>query len=164
MLRQTLDALIRQNLTSARELAELAGVSTSTVYRWIGGQSEPHFDSIRLLFRHLPNQEAQQALAAAFAAGTSWELKALDPELDLDINRDGRIDPLDALDASIDAVRAAAESLDEVRTACRNGVIRKAEAVHLIQLLSQTIRQCTLTQQILLRLSERRHKLKMTGA
>ena len=164
MLRETLASMIKQNLTSAREMAELAGVSTSTIYRWIGGQSQPDFDSIRMLFRHLPSQEAQQALGAAFAAGSGWSLKAVDPDLDLDVNHDGRINPCDALDASIDAVRTAAESLSEVRTACRNGVIRKDEAIHLIQLFSQTVRQCTLTQQILLRVSERRHKLKMTGA
>jgi transcriptional regulator with XRE-family HTH domain len=166
MLRQTLETLIKQNLTSAREMAELAGVSTSTIYRWIGGQSQPDFDSIRLLFRHLPNRQAQQALATAFAGDTGWQFKADDDEAEaeLDVNHDGRLDPYDALDASIDAVRAAAESLHEVRDACRDGTIRKAEAIHLIQLFSQTIHQCTLTQRILLRLSERRHKLKMTGA
>lgn len=164
MLRQTLESMIKQDLTSAREMAELAGVSTSTIYRWIGGQSQPDFDSIRMLFRHLPSKEAQQALGVAFAAGTGWAMSAVDPDPELDINHDGRIDPFDALSASIDAVRTAAESLDHVRNACRDGAIRKDEAIHLIQLFSQTIRQCTLTQQILLRVSERRNKLKMTGA
>lgn len=145
-------------------MAELAGVSTSTIYRWIGGQSQPDFDAIRLLFRHLPNRQAQQALATAFAGDTGWQFKAAEDDTELDVNQNGRLDPYDALDASIDAVRAAAESLHEVRNACRDGVIRKAEAIHLIQLFSQTIHQCTLTQRILLRLSERRHKLKMTGA
>ena len=164
MLRETLESMLQQKLTTAKEMAELAGVSTSTVYRWVSGQSQPDFDSIRLLFRHLPNRDAQEALASAFAAGTDWQIRAMAPEMDLDFNHDGRVDPFDALDSSIDAVRTAAESLDEVRIACRDGVIRKEEAIHLIQLFSQTVRQCTVTQQILLRLSERRHKLKMTGA
>jgi len=164
MLRTTLESMIEQKFTTAREMAELAGVSTSTVYRWISGQSQPDFESIRLLFRHLPSQQAQQLLAATFASGTDWQIKAADPEVDLDFNRDGRVDPFDALDSSIDAVRTAAESLDEVRTACRDGVIRKDEAIRLIQLFSQTVRQCTITQQIILKLSEKRHKLKMAGA
>ena len=164
MLRQTLESIIQQKFATAREMADLAGVSTSTVYRWISGQSQPDFDSIRLLFRHLPDERAQEALASAFAAGTGWHVKALGADIDPDYNCDGRVDPFDALDSSIDAVRTAAESLDEVRTACRDGVIRKDEAIHLIQLFSQTVRQCTITQQILLRLSEKRHKLKMAGA
>ena len=164
MLRTTLESMIEKKFTTAREMAGLAGVSTSTVYRWISGQSQPDFESIRLLFRHLPSEPAQEALAATFASGTGWQIKGLDPEVDLDFNGDGRVDPFDAIDSSIDAVRSAAESLDKVRTACRDGVIRKEEAIHLIQLFSQTVKQCTVTQQIILKLSEKRHKLKMARA
>ncbi len=119
MLESTLQKLIDGKLTSAREIGDLTGVAASTVYRWIRGESQPDFDSIRLLVRHLPNVQAQGAILAAFTVGTTWRM--YNHELDLDVNQDGIIDASDAVDASINAVRAASRSLSQVRDASRSG-------------------------------------------
>ena len=62
MLAKTLKRIIDKQFTSAKEISELTGVSQSTVYRWIAGQSQPDFDSVRLLVRLLPDKRAQKAL------------------------------------------------------------------------------------------------------
>ena len=72
MIAPALQHLIDLKLTSAREISELTGVATSTVYRWAAGQSQPDFDAIRRLVRRLPNPRAQEALIQAFLQSTTW--------------------------------------------------------------------------------------------
>ena len=154
MLAKTLSMLIEERLTTAREIGELTGVAPSTVYRWVRGESQPDFDSIRLLVRHLKNPQAVQAILCAFTAGSGWQFSQNNGELD--VNRDGRINAADALDTSIDAVHSAARSLEQVRESCRSGAISRETAVQLLALLNQVIRQCTTTQQILVHMTESR--------
>lgn len=161
MLTKTLNRMIEKKQTSAREIAEMAGVSTSTVYRWIAGQSQPDFDSIRLLVRHLPNKKAQAALLRVFTMGTQWQFAQ--PDLELDVNADGKIDAADALDASIEAVSSSAKNLKMLRAALRDGKADADETLELIHLLQHTSSQCMITQQVLVYLSEqnKRRKLKL---
>lgn len=154
MLAKTLSMLIDERLTTAREIGELTGVAPSTVYRWVRGESQPDFDSIRLLVRHLKNPRAVEAILCAFTAGSRWRFARDDGELD--VNHDGQIDAADALDASIDAVHSAARSLEQVRASCRQGAISREAAVDLLATLNQVIRQCSTTQQILVHLTESR--------
>ena len=160
MLATTLQRMIDQKLTSAREMGDLAGVSTSTVYRWIAGQSQPDFDAVRLLVRHLPDPKAQEALLSVMTAGTDWNLAHL--KMELDLNDDGRIDAQDALDASITAVRHAAESLGELRAQCHDGNTPDAEStLALISTLNEAVKHCTISQRVLLAMSEQRRKRKL---
>ncbi|MEQ9455110.1 MAG: helix-turn-helix domain-containing protein [Phycisphaeraceae bacterium] len=155
VLAQTLQSLIDRQRTSVTEVSELAGVSTSTVYRWLSGQSRPDFDSIRLLLRHLPSKEAQEALLAVFAGGTQWQFVRV--EMDLDYNRDGRVDLKDAVDAAIAAVRDAADSLARLSTA--DAVPPSAEEmVSVVSKLQQVVGSCTIAQRVLTELSEQRSK------
>ena len=161
MLAGTLQRLIDEKITTARELGDLAGVSTSTVYRWISGQSRPDFDSVRLLVRHLPDKRAQEAILSVFSAGTAWEFNH--QELDLDVNQDGRVDVSDALDATVETVKASADSLQQVRCA-HKGVALGAEAtLQVISLLNHIVRECNITQRVLVQVAEqkRRRKLKL---
>lgn len=159
MLARTLQKLIDANLTSAREIGDLAGVSPSTVYRWISRQSQPDFDAIRLLVRHLPERAAQEAIIAAFTAGTEWQFTH--EALELDVNDDGAIDAEDALDASVEAVRSAGESLKAVRQASRRHDLGAEETLELISLLNHVVRQCNITQRILVDLSEQKRRRKL---
>lgn len=154
MLAKTLSRLIDGGITSAKEIGLLTGVAPSTVYRWVRGESQPDFDSIRLLVRHLKDPRAVEALLSAFTAGTSWRYYRT--EIDLDVNADGAIDTADALDASIEAVHTAGRSLAQVRQSCRDGVVQRESAIELIALLNDVIHQCSLTQQILVHMSEAR--------
>lgn len=156
MLAKTLQRIIDEKWSTAREIGELAGVSTSTVYRWIAGESQPDFNAVRLLLRHLPHPRAQEAILGVFATGTSWQF--LHSELELDVNSDGRIDAEDAMDASCTAVKAAAESLQGVRAACRGKTPSAEETLDMIALLNQVIRQCTIAQRVLVDMAEQRKR------
>ena len=158
MIDKTLQHLIEQKLTSAREISELAGVSTSTVYRWIAGESQPDFNSIRLLLRHMRLPQAQEGLLSAFAAGTDWQFVHNDH--DLDVNDDGNVDADDALDASIASMKAAAQSLEKVRTASRDGALTSEQTLRLLSSLNHAVSHATLTQRILVELSDKQEQRK----
>jgi len=158
ILSRTLSEVVRKKWTSARELADLAGVSTSTVYRWIAGESQPDFDSVRLLLRHLPNRNAQEAVLGAFCSGSGWSFSF--QEGDLDINHDGKIDAEDALDAAIQTVQHAASALKQTRSAAREDKLDAEQALQLIQTLNLTTRHCAVVQQVLIAVAEEQGKRK----
>ncbi len=159
MIAEALRQMIERKLTTASEISELTGVATSTVYRWIHGSSEPDFGAMRLLLRHLPSIEAQQAILNVFTAGTPWQFFRTDAEMDL--NRDGRVDHEDAMTASIESVRAASESLSRLRGSCeRVPGLGKPEVTELVEIVGEVIRQCTLVQRIITDMVERRKQAK----
>ncbi|QQE10853.1 helix-turn-helix transcriptional regulator [Planctomycetota bacterium] len=159
MLAKTLQLLIDDNLTTAKEIGELSGVSTSTVYRWISGQSQPDYDSIRLLVRHMPRKEAQEAILSSFAAGTDWQFNHMD--LELDVNDDGKIDVDDALDAAIKMMRDSAETLSQIRAVQNGEPLDSEKILQQIALLNQVARNCTITQRVLVDMSEQKRKRKL---
>lgn len=159
MLSQTLQQIIDKKFTTAKEISELAGVSQSTVYRWIAGQSQPEFDSIRLLVRLLPDMRAQKALLTAFTAGTDWH--ATHMNLELDVNHDGKVDANDALDASCHALKTSADTLQSIREASKGKLLTSDETLELISLLNHTVRHCTITQRILVDMTEQRKRRKL---
>lgn len=159
MLSKTLKRIIDKQFTSAKEMSELTGVSQSTVYRWVAGQSQPDFDSIRLLVRLLPDTRAQKALLTAFTAGTDWHVTHMN--LELDINMDGKVDSDDALDASCLALKTSSETLVSIREANKGKVLNSDETLELISLLNHTVRHCTITQRILVDMAEQRKKRRL---
>jgi len=156
MLARTLQQLIEEDHTSVSEVAELAGVSNSTVYRWIARRSQPDFDAIRRVIRGLPSRHAQQSLLSVITTGTCWRLRNY--ELHLDINRDGKVDAEDALDATIRVVRSAGQSLANVRSSCAAGSVKKQDLVDLVNELNDVVHHSTIVQEILVRMVETRTK------
>jgi len=152
VLTHTLQRLINDERTTAKEVAELTGVSTSTVYRWIAGQSQPDFDSIRMLVRHLPDRKAQEAIISVFTQGTDWS--AVCQEMELDVNHDGAVNAEDALDATIDAVKAAGQSLAAVRAAAREQRRSPAETQRILVEVADKQRRRKLQPQPDLKLAE----------
>jgi len=158
VLSQTLSQIVRNKWSNARELADLAGVSSSTVYRWIAGESQPDFDSVRLLLRHLPNRKGQEALLGAFCSGSGWSFTL--NEIELDVNHDGKIDAEDALDAAINTVGHASDALKQTRKAAAVDKLDAEQALQLIQTLNHTTRQCAVVQQVLIQMTEQQAKRK----
>jgi len=159
MLAKTLQRIIDKSFTSAKEISELTGVSQSTVYRWIAGQSQPDFDSVRLLVRLLPDMRAQKALLTCITAGTDWHCTHM--ELELDVNHDGKIDAHDALDASCHALKSSSDTLITIREASKGKILSPDETLELIALLNHTIRHCSITQRVLVDMSEQRKRRKL---
>ncbi len=58
MIRQLVD----QGLTSLRELETVTDRGTSTIYRWMNGESEPHCSDLQKLVKRLSNAEARRTV------------------------------------------------------------------------------------------------------
>jgi hypothetical protein len=159
MIAKTLNMLIEKQWSSAREMGEICGKAPSTIYRWIQGQSEPDFVSIKLLLRKLGNRSAQQALLAAFLSDTPWQAVRFDH--DLDTNSDGHVNAEDALEAAIKTVKLTGESLDVIHCACKHGKVDASDAVDIIALLDEIAEQSQLARRIVAREVERRKKAKL---
>ena len=161
MLSETLRRIIADKLTTAREIGELTGAAPSTVYRWISGESEPSYTSLRLLMRLLPNRKAQQELLTSITAGTQWVAYTFD--VNADVNGDGIVDHNDAIDAAVSNVMRSAESLKAMREACRDTVVTQEDCSRVIAGLDEVIRTAGIAQQVLVELSEKHaRKLKLT--
>lgn len=156
MISETLQRLIDQDITTAKEISELTGVASSTVYRWISGKSQPDFNAIRMLVRHLPHIRGQEAILTAFTAGTPWKCFHIDTHLD--VNLDGIIDRKDAMQASIESVRTASESLSQLRGALDQLPTEPNDSQEVIHLLDDVIRHCSIVQRILVRLADHTRK------
>lgn len=158
MLAQTLQRLVNDKLTNVREIAELTGVASSTVYRWLSGESIPDFETVRMLVRQLPNNEAKEAIITTFVAGTPYRTFHVDA--DLDVNQDGAIDLNDALDASINSVKSASDSLTSIRLNCNDESEVRHGASQAVTSLDEAIRQCATAQQVLVHLVEENRRRK----
>lgn len=152
MISAALTNIIEQKLTSVGEISELAGVSPSTVYRWINGQTQPPYDAVRLLVRHLPEPRAQRILLLYTIRGTPWQLRG--PHDTLDVNGDGDIDSNDALDSMIRIVRQASLSLAQIRDALREKPLTSEEMMEAVETLEDVAIESCLAQQILARIQE----------
>jgi len=157
MIAETLQRLIDEGITSAKEISELTGVASSTVYRWLNGKSQPDFNAICMLLRQLPHTKGQEALLTCFLAGTHWQYYSM--ETDLDVNFDGKVNQDDALVASIESVRGASESLSRLRINIDAVEANEpTEHTEIIHMLNEVIQHCNVVQQILVKMSERQAK------
>ena len=159
MLSIMLQRLIDQNLTTAAEIGQVTDVSTSTVYRWTAGQSQPSFDAVRLILKGIPDLRVGEAILAVLTAGTPWHAQHL--QLDLDVNDDGHIDGEDALDSSIETVRTATSCMTHIRKACRADSLSVEQAANLLALLNRVAAHCAVTQGVLSEMAEVRKKRKL---
>jgi hypothetical protein len=159
MLAKTLQRVIAKKLTNAREIGELTGKAPSTVYRWISGDSEPDFNSIRLLLRHLPNPLAQQALLSMFTAGTAWQV--FRDQSDLDANHDGHISVEDALDATIHSVKVLGGCLAHMRETSKTAALAPEDVVTTVAHLDEVIQHCHISRRVLVKLCEQQRKRRL---
>ena len=158
MLSKTLQQLIENETTTAKEIGELTGVATSTVYRWVSGESEPDFNSIRILLRHLKSQEAQRAILTVFTANTGFHFSQI--EVELDLNNDGVVDHRDAMTAAIEAVHGAGVSVSRLRAILVDRKITQEESVEMHEHVNRVEHYCVNLRHILTHLSEdKRHRL-----
>src|SRR5690606_18289147 len=137
---------------SVREVSELTGVASSTVYRWLSNESVPDFETVRLLVRLLPDRTGQEALIRTFVAGTPY--RVFHSESELDVNQDGIIDINDALDASIQSVKSASDSLTSIRMHSGDDNAMRHGAAEAVASLDKAIRECTTAQQVLIHVAD----------
>ena len=68
MLGTVIRHLVENELATVKEIEEVTGRGSSTVYRWVKGEGLPQFSDVRALVRRLPNPEARRVMIALLSS------------------------------------------------------------------------------------------------
>ncbi len=147
IIRELLDG----KLTTLLELEEVTGRGTSTIYRWINDESEPHFTDVRLLVRQLSQREAKRTLVGLLTSDlpivVDWlheeELPKADPE------NPPPTAGHEVLERSLFALDCLSHVLTEGNEAIRQRELSKESYVKIITLVDETILHPTASKNML---------------
>ncbi len=137
--------LLDRKLTTLKELEEVTGRGTSTIYRWINDESEPHFTDVRLLVRQLDKPEAKRTLVGLLTSDlpivVDWlhdeELPKADPE------NPPPTGGHEILERSLFALDCLSHVLTEGNESIRRQELTKESYVKVITLIYETILHLT---------------------
>lgn len=133
MISRTLQTLHTEGKLTVRQFEDATGLSDSTFYRWLAGESEPTFIAVQQLIAHHPDGLVQAALIGAALRGSGFVAAQMSE--DLDINGDGQVDMIDALAASNASIKVLAQMAEGLLEALskENHKVQEMEVAHFQQ-------------------------------
>ncbi len=138
--------LLDNKLTTIKELEEVTGRGSSTVYRWINDESDPHHTDMRLMLRHMRNPDARRTtlglLTSDLPVVINWIADDTEPQGD---TRDGH----EVLDRSLIALDCLTHALSEGNDALRRKELTKESYIKLISMVDETIHHLTASKNML---------------
>ena len=146
--------LLDDKLTTIKEIEEVTGRGTSTIYRWMNGESEPHFMDMRLLVRQLSKPEARHSLVGMLTSDLpviiNWveDEEPKEPESP-EANDEWRVQGHEVLDRSLLALDCLTHALSEGNEAIRKQKLTKESYVNLVTQVDRTIRHLTASKNML---------------
>jgi predicted DNA-binding transcriptional regulator AlpA len=145
--------LLDDKLTTINEIEEVTGRASSTIYRWMNGESEPHATDVRLLVRHMKSEQARRKLISVLASDLpvviSW-VEDVEHEAQEDESAD-RLEGTEVLDRSLLALDCLSHALSEGNDAIRKQELSRESYVKLVTLVDETIRHLTASRTLLKR-------------
>ena len=144
--------LLDNKMTTIKEIEEVTGRGSSTIYRWMNSESEPHHTDMRLLIRHLGTPEARRTLLSLLTADLpiviNWISEHPTPDGDDDdsvTDRGGH----EILDRSLIALDCLTHALSEGNDALRRQTLTKESYIKLVSLGDETIHHLTTSKNML---------------
>ncbi len=156
MLGTVLSYLVDHKLTTVKEIGEVTGRSTSTVYRWMNSESQPPFMDMRMLVRQMKNPQASQTMIGLLSADLPIVVKWQgDSEHDWTVEDDSgqRHDGHEIMDKTLLALHCLSDAMVEGHEAIRRGVLTEQSYANLITMVNDTIRHLTTAKMMLQRYS-----------
>jgi len=156
VLRQLLD----RKVTTLKEIEEATGRGTSTIYRWMRGESEPTATDVRLSIRHL-NPKARNELVSVLSADLPVIIKWVDTEEQLREEFEMRrpMDGHDVVDMTLMALDTVAHLLNSQRESIRNETELSLETYgELSNMMDTSIRYLTTARVMMDKYIKRRKK------
>jgi hypothetical protein len=138
--------LIRTNETSVNELATIAELSDDTIYRFMSGETDPRWLTLRGWTMRLTSKKARLALANTLLTDTG--IVAIESDGDLDIDHDGQVTMFDAMSATGIAMAHLAPEVERMTGALRQQHIPAAYSAAFTQHGSAAITAITKSIQI----------------
>lgn len=133
--------LVDNDLATVTEIEEVTHRSTSTVYRWMNDEVQPHYDDVRKLLRGLSAVDARRQLVELLTQGLpvviDWLPAAAHAEADeFDDERDGQ----EVVGRTLLALDCLTELLSGQHAAIRRQELTRQQYDGLISLLDDTMR------------------------
>lgn len=141
--------LLDDKQTTIKEIEEVTGRGSSTIYRWINDESDPHHTDMRLLIRHLRNPGARRTILGLLTADLpvviNWITDDSETDNDTGTGRGGH----EVIDRSLIALDCLTHALSEGNDALRRKELTKDSYVKLLSLVDETIHHLTISKNML---------------
>lgn len=133
--------LLDRKLTSVAEIETITGRGSSTVYRWINEESEPHTSDLGALVRGLADPEARRTAVSLLTSDLPVAIRWLDENEGYEVEDDhGRChNGHDVLSRTLLALDCLSHALNLKHEALRTGEMTGETAAELIVLMDQAI-------------------------
>ena len=141
--------LLDKKLTSIKEIEEVTGRGSSTVYRWINDESDPHHTDMRLMVRHIRNPDAGRTILGLLTADLPVVINWVHDETPPDDGPSDERGGHEILDRSLIALDCLTHALSEGNDALRRKELTKDSYVKLIALVDETIHHLTASKNML---------------
>jgi hypothetical protein len=145
--------LLDRKLTTIKEIEHVTGRGSSTIYRWMNGESQPHFTDIRQLVRGLKDPEARRTMVGLLASDLPVVIKWIDDEAahrskaEENEPRDGH----EVLERTLLALDCVTQVLHEQHEAIRKQSLTEDVFADLLRLMDDAIRYLTNSKNLLQR-------------
>ena len=151
MLGTIIRYLLDHKLTSIKEIEKVTGRGSSTIYRWMNGESQPQLLDMRLLIRNLGNVEARRTILELLTSDLPIVINWIsDDELMTVKDGDGRqYDGHEVLDKSLLALDCLSQALQEGHDAIRRQELPPDKYANLVKMVDDTIRHLTTSRTML---------------
>lgn len=144
--------LIDQRLTTVKEIEEVTGRGTSTIYRWINGESEPHFMDMHLLIQQMADPRARRMIVGVLTSNLPVVISWIgEDEPDESVPQERRAAGTEVLERSLVALDCLSHALTEGNEAIRRQELTKDSYIKLVSLVDETIRHLTASKNMLQR-------------
>ena len=129
--------LLDQKLTTIKEMEEVTGRASSTIYRWMNGESEPHHTDMRLLVRHMSHSDARRKLVSMLTSDLPVVINWIDDDhADKTAEAQGGHE---VLDRSLLALDCLSHALSEGNEALGKQELSREAYMKLVTLVDETV-------------------------
>ncbi len=141
--------LLDTKQTTIKEIEEVTGRGSSTIYRWINDESDPHHNDMRLLIRHMKNPDARRnildLLTSDLPVVINWIADESMTDVDTGDDRGGH----EVIERSLIALDCLTHALSAGNDALRRKELTKDSYVKLLSLMNETIHHLTASKNML---------------
>ena len=141
--------LLDTKQTTIKEIEEVTGRGSSTIYRWINDESDPHHNDMRLLIRHMKNPDARRnildLLTSDLPVVINWIADDSMTDVDTGDDRGGH----EVIERSLIALDCLTHALSAGNDALRRKELTKDSYVKLLSLMNETIHHLTASKNML---------------
>ena len=143
--------LLDKKQTTIKEIEEVTGRGSSTIYRWINDESDPHHTDMRLLIRHMRNPDARRNILGLLTGDLPVVINwiADDSQTGSDDGNEPDRGGYEVIDRSLIALECLTHALTEGNDALRRKELTKESYLKLVSLVNETIHHLTVSKNML---------------